>query len=479
VGMETNKSIKIPDNHYVGFQKRSGDEIPLGFMTPDGTDSAATKRKATVDNWARGGGYSSTKQATLPAKTFENKPLVGFKMGKNISYGSGWDSRHDKWRIEDPRGFQLEITSGNLQKVMELCTIERGEIQEPCIWGRLGTENVLIPTASDIYQNAAANTKRMSKKGSIRDAKIGDKLIFKNGQEWIYMGKMVAFGFRKLLENSDESDRHGYYNRNDRYIKDRLYQTLSPKLHYAIAKFSDMEKPETFSAKTLTDIDLKDSLSISEVADYGQAWTQEQMCDLVNEWMYTRPSADEYRARQPDVPSKTSAGEAVILQVAPSAIEAKDFDHKTEWVSRGDWPTFINDPATKKQMKRYWERTVFVHNADRSLFGMYTGMDESKINSGLKPNVLKVKPNPNSHYAYETSLYKVDEIRALRDAEPSLVPVHRYTTSGYSYYGRQLHYDQTDMSHLQDNEIFVSELWGVFKTFSGKEYRRNYTNMFT
>ena len=52
-----NKSIKFPDKHYVGFQSRpSVDEVPLGFMTPFGTDKAFEQRKSTVDTWAAGGG---------------------------------------------------------------------------------------------------------------------------------------------------------------------------------------------------------------------------------------------------------------------------------------------------------------------------------------------------------------------------------------------------------------------------------------
>jgi hypothetical protein len=82
--MSDNKAIKFPAKHYIGFQARpSVDELPLAFMTPDGTDKAAEKRKATVDAWAKGYGYDGRNEAEdkLPAQSYENKPMIGFKMG--------------------------------------------------------------------------------------------------------------------------------------------------------------------------------------------------------------------------------------------------------------------------------------------------------------------------------------------------------------------------------------------------------------
>ena len=188
-------SIKFPDKHYVGFQARpSHDEVPLGFMTPDGTDKAAVKRKETVDNWSKSGGYYGRNEAqdTLPAQTYENKPLIGFKLGRNVRHGYGWGQGNVKWRIEDPRGFELEITSPNLAQIMGFCTIQEGEILEECIWARLGAENILVPVNSDVYVNAIKNTERMSKSASLRDLKIGDSVVMHNGDAGIYYGTMFV-----------------------------------------------------------------------------------------------------------------------------------------------------------------------------------------------------------------------------------------------------------------------------------------------
>ena len=185
------KSIKFPEKHYVGFQSRpSQDEVPLGFMTPFGTDKAFDKRKDTVDRWAASSGYYSDNVATdkLPAQTYENNPMCGFKLGRNVRHGYGWGQGNVKWRIEDPRGFELEISSPNLAQILAFCTIESGEILEDCIWARMGAENILVPVNSDVYKASARNTARMAKKASMRDLKIGDTAILHNGEEGIYYG---------------------------------------------------------------------------------------------------------------------------------------------------------------------------------------------------------------------------------------------------------------------------------------------------
>lgn len=202
--MADNKSIKFPTHHYVGFQARpSVDELPLGFMTPDGTDSAAVKRKATVDNWAASSGYYGTNVAKdkLPAQTYENKPMVGFKMGRNVRHGYGWGQGNVKWRIEDPRGFQLEITSPNLAQIMAFCTLEKGEILEECIWARLGSDNILVPVSSDLYEASVRNTERMAKKASLRDLKIGDSVVLQNGDEGIYYGSFYVISRTSTYSN--------------------------------------------------------------------------------------------------------------------------------------------------------------------------------------------------------------------------------------------------------------------------------------
>lgn len=279
--MADNKSIKFPTHHYVGFQARpSQDELPLGFMTPDGSDSAAVKRKATVDNWAAGSGYYGQNEAKdkLPAQTYENKPMVGFKLGRNVRHGYGWGQGNVKWRIEDPRGFELEITSPNLAQIMGFCTIEKGEILEECIWARLGAENILVPVSSDLYEASIRNTERMGKKASMRDLKIGDSAILQNGEEGVYYGSFYvisrtnSYGYESSHIKNTGKKRHIFLMSqpgSEAGSANRFFKAIgSPKL----AELYSGEKELTVAeAESEINRMMGEGISLSESTnDYGQ-----------------------------------------------------------------------------------------------------------------------------------------------------------------------------------------------------------------
>ena len=145
--------IRIPEKVYVGFQGRRGeDEVPLGFMTPFTTDEAGAKRVASVDRWASGG-YRQTKK--FNSVTLENKPMIGFKVGRAIRRSGSWGGGGASYiRIEDPRGFELEITIENLTMCMIGNIIEDGEIIQECVWGRDGNKNILLTTNSEPFLNS-------------------------------------------------------------------------------------------------------------------------------------------------------------------------------------------------------------------------------------------------------------------------------------------------------------------------------------
>jgi hypothetical protein len=182
------KSIRFPSQSYVGFDPRPGkeDDFPLGFMTEDGTDKAAEKRKSTVDNWAD----KNNKPRTLP-----NKPMVGFRLSRSIRRQSGWGSGNVLWRIEDPRGFELEISSPNLAQIISTCVIDNGVILNECMWARLGGNNVLVPTHSDLYQTTKQNSERQTMSVKPSTVKIGNNIVLQNGVEGIYLGKMYEIGY--------------------------------------------------------------------------------------------------------------------------------------------------------------------------------------------------------------------------------------------------------------------------------------------
>lgn len=189
-----NKQIKFPKTHYVGMIGRKEDVLPLGFMTPDGTDKAAQKRKGTVDDWvANATRYRQEDHKIAATRVLDNVPLIGFRLTRQIKRDSGWGSGNVKWRIEDPRGFELEITSPNMARVIDSCVIDNGEILEECVWARLGAENILVPISSDLYQAAQRNEERVAAKVKPSEVERGDTVVLHNGNEGVYLGKFECF----------------------------------------------------------------------------------------------------------------------------------------------------------------------------------------------------------------------------------------------------------------------------------------------
>jgi hypothetical protein len=175
----------------------------LGFASPYTKDSAFAKRKSTQDSWAYGsgvtasiddednitvtgsghrGGYGRGEEwdASMLFVTgcypriIDNDPIEGFEIAKSVRR-YGWNGGGNvKWRITDPRGFDLEISSENFASVLACTTMTNGVIQGKCAWGREGKDNILLPVESEPYKTATVHTAKFYKKISLKDIKPGD-----------------------------------------------------------------------------------------------------------------------------------------------------------------------------------------------------------------------------------------------------------------------------------------------------------------
>jgi len=198
-------TIKIPQTVYVGFQgRRAVDEVPLGFMTPYDETKAGQKRQQTVDQWAKGWGSNKT----FNSVTLENVPMIGFKIGRAIRRSRSWGGNASYVRIEDPRGFELEISIENMVMVMDQNIVEDGEIMQECVWGRDGGKNILLPTNSEPYQASLNTTKRLNAVLSLKDVKPGSKVKLVTGETGIYYGSLYPIFIKHEAEHTDT--RSGY-----------------------------------------------------------------------------------------------------------------------------------------------------------------------------------------------------------------------------------------------------------------------------
>lgn len=179
--------IKIPEKYYVGIRATSGSDIPLGFATPFGTDAAFQKRKATVDNW------TGKKDKGARFETYDNVLLEGYRISQEVRR-YGWNGGNVVWRIEDPRGFELEISSANFASIVDCCVIDKGVIISKCIWGREGSANILLPENSGPHKEAMNFTKLAKQSVSKADLEIGQFVRMKDDVIAVYCGAYHGFG---------------------------------------------------------------------------------------------------------------------------------------------------------------------------------------------------------------------------------------------------------------------------------------------
>ena len=169
VGFNYSVPVPISTTHETKITGSATKKYPMGFMTPDGDDSAAKKRKMTVDNWS---------DNISPKITVDSVPVSGYRLLSLVGRYSR-DSNQDKWKIFDPRGFVLEITSGNLAALLDHCDLKDGVFEGKLLWARDGGNNRLIAENSKPHLAAIANTQKVintvkAKKISKKDLVIGD-----------------------------------------------------------------------------------------------------------------------------------------------------------------------------------------------------------------------------------------------------------------------------------------------------------------
>jgi hypothetical protein len=215
-------NIIVYDKLYVTVQGRSDAQSEtghLGFASPYTKDAAFLKRKTTQDNWAYGYGTdwvindedeitqgenhrSELNMAMLFVtqaypRIVVNEPREGFEIAKSVRRWGWRGSGNVVWRITDPAGYDLEISSENFASILDCTTVEKGKILAKCVWGRENGKNILLPEGSDPYNAAMNYTTKTKKKVSLKDIKIGDTVNVLNkgmeAEDWVYYGKMWIY----------------------------------------------------------------------------------------------------------------------------------------------------------------------------------------------------------------------------------------------------------------------------------------------
>lgn len=257
-----NFQIKIHDKLYVGFQRNASatGAMPVGWFTPYDDNKAGQKRRDAIDNWST---YHNNGQKPLNPILLDNKAMIGFRISQR-QRNAGWHSSTEYIRIEDPRGFEVDITLVNMIMLTDNNLIENGEILRECIWGRDGNFNVLLPINSTPYEQAFSNTERQKTHVNIRKLSRGDHVVLKNGISGRYMGKLHSVNietenhYTKMYNGSIDS-----YCNNARkpihYVQVAKVETVGmlptyTYMGYASPNVSRIEKSEPMTEEQVNDL---------------------------------------------------------------------------------------------------------------------------------------------------------------------------------------------------------------------------------
>ena len=228
----------------------------LAYMCPyklkrDGTpDSATQKMMNTGHNWAdvgprplyrlangdtttnyyhgdvvkevvEGRSYESPVRAgETPAEKgesaiYDNVPMRGFKVGSDATR---WTTENKVFRLHDPRGFTVEIPTGNLSTLIQTCTIINGEIMDECVWGREGC-HILLPINAPEYTAVVKEIEKVDEALKLKDLKPGDWVKIHSGgseggeRQFVGMVKLEWTQHRELFDRQAKPSDHrwSYY----------------------------------------------------------------------------------------------------------------------------------------------------------------------------------------------------------------------------------------------------------------------------
>lgn len=174
----------IPNELYVGLQIREangniksadgGKNVALGFASYK--NEKDEMQHPSLESW---------RDKDIPRMCYDNTSTVGMSVAGSVKR---WSTSNKCIRVEDPRGFQLEIAIENFIEIIRDCTLDKGVIQDEMVWG-WDTGVKLIKVGSKDYNTGVENFAiKMSDSISLKDVKPGYIVRLKNGKIGKYLG---------------------------------------------------------------------------------------------------------------------------------------------------------------------------------------------------------------------------------------------------------------------------------------------------
>ena len=283
----TIKEVKFDFYDELFVAVRSGDfskeTFPLGFMTYDDGKAASKERIAKVLRWA---GKKETDQGVMK---FKNEPISGFKFE---NYASRYRTDNKWFEVNDPRGFQLQISAQNLVDLISKNTVVKGELQGDYVWARANSNNYLVESS------------RMTKadnKNQPSALVIGNCYEHSYGNKMVYLGKavrtVISSGYIYLLNDGSLTKSLPPYNWR---VSRNAYQSLKSvdvvdddKPWFTFKGIMDHDKDVYYLYRSKPKLtSLNKTLSNCEIP-YGEFSKTRASTSYYNEYSIFRKSKDD------------------------------------------------------------------------------------------------------------------------------------------------------------------------------------------
>ncbi len=228
--IQERRSNRLNDNENLGNSN-------LAYLTylefgKDGNVSNPTKKRLeTGAKWAlKRPDYYNIDDYLPYGLVFDNEPTVGFYIGDSVSR---WTTQNKLFRVLDPRGFTVELSTGNIATLLHYTTVINGYVQEPCVYCYEAGKHFLLPVNSELYNevNQEILDYQSAKSSVISPKKLVAGQMYENlsGEFGYYLG---CFNITWNIEVWLTPNR--YYDRHTLPKLSHIEQLDDPKIHLFI-----------------------------------------------------------------------------------------------------------------------------------------------------------------------------------------------------------------------------------------------------
>lgn len=207
-------TIVIPEEIWA-ICKKSSKTTDLAYMCAVGRTKVGDVNSATTKNQNTGASWAG--RSIDEGQYFPNIPIKGIYIGDSVER---WSTNNKLFRVTDPRGFVVEVPTGNIATLLHHTNVKKGVIEEECLWAREDGSHVLLPINSAPYYNAINKINQVQQALKLSDLVPGDRVKMFSGQkvidqEWEYLGS-VKLRWIRTIEYYTDPNYSSYHYMHDK-----------------------------------------------------------------------------------------------------------------------------------------------------------------------------------------------------------------------------------------------------------------------